>query len=74
MPCYLTKFLRTILFYCASFSFPWLLTYILFKFSSYYKKCYAKLVIPIGIPTREAKAEIETSPITVEIKISKRPI
>ena len=33
-----------------------------------------QIVIPIGIPTKEAKAEIETHPVTVEIKISKRSI
>ena len=27
--------------------------------------------IPIGIPIKEAKAEIKTLPVTVEIKISK---
>ena len=31
----------------------------------------AELVIPIGIPTKEAKAEMEIHPVTVEIKISK---
>ena len=31
----------------------------------------AELVIPIGIPTEEAKAEMETHPIIVEIAISK---
>ena len=31
----------------------------------------AELVIPIGIPTKEAKAEMETHSLTVEIKISK---
>ena len=30
----------------------------------------AELVIPIGIPTKEAKAEIETHPVNVEITIS----
>ena len=30
----------------------------------------AELVIPIGIPTKEAKPEMETHPLTVEIKIS----
>ena len=30
-----------------------------------------ELVIPIGIPTKEAKAEIETHPVTVESNISK---
>ena len=31
----------------------------------------AEIVIPIGIPTKEAKAEIETYPVIVEITISK---
>ena len=31
----------------------------------------AELVISIGKPTKQAKAEIETHPLTVEIKISK---
>ena len=31
----------------------------------------AELVILIQIPTKEAKAEMETHPLTVEIKISK---
>ena len=31
----------------------------------------AGLVIPIGIPTKEAKAEMETDQVIVEIKISK---
>ena len=31
----------------------------------------AELVIPIGIPTEEAKAEMEMHPVTVEINISK---
>ena len=31
----------------------------------------AEIVFPIGIPTKEAKAEIETYPLTVEIKIIK---
>ena len=30
-----------------------------------------ELVIPIGIPTKEAKAEIETHPVIVEAKIRK---
>ena len=30
-----------------------------------------ELVIPIGIPTKKAKAEMETHPVTVETKISK---
>ena len=31
----------------------------------------AELVIPIGIPTKDAKAEMETHPGTVETNISK---
>ena len=31
----------------------------------------AELAIPTGISTKEAKAEIETHPITVEVRISK---
>ena len=34
----------------------------------------AEIVIPIGIPTKEAKAEIEAHPVTAEIKISKYSI
>ena len=30
-----------------------------------------ELVISIGIPTKEAKAEVKTHPVTVEIKIRK---
>ena len=31
----------------------------------------AELIIPIGIPTKESKAEMEMHPVTVQIKISK---
>ena len=31
----------------------------------------AELVIPIGIPTEEAKAEMETHPVILEAKIRK---
>ena len=31
----------------------------------------AELIIHIGIPTKEAEAEMETHPVTVQIKISK---
>ena len=31
----------------------------------------AKHVVPIGIPTKEAKSQIETLPATVEAKISR---
>ena len=30
----------------------------------------AELVIPIGVPTKEAKAEMETHPVIAEITIS----
>ena len=33
-----------------------------------------ELLIPIGIPTKEAKEEMETNPIIVEAKIRKRSI
>ena len=32
---------------------------------------FAKLIIPIEIPTKQTKAEMETDPVTVESKISK---
>ena len=31
----------------------------------------AELLIPLGIPSKEAKAEIEIDPVTVETKIRK---
>ena len=34
----------------------------------------AELVTPIGIPTKEAKAEMETHPVIVEITSGKRSI
>ena len=34
----------------------------------------AELVIPIGMPIKEAKAEMETHPVTVEAKIRKHSI
>ena len=34
----------------------------------------AELVIPIGIPIKEAKAEMETHPVIVEAKIRKHSI
>ena len=30
----------------------------------------AELIIPVGIPTKEAKAEMETHPVIVDITIS----
>ena len=35
---------------------------------------FAELVIPIGIPTKEAKVEMETHPVIVEITISESSI
>ena len=34
----------------------------------------AELVIPIAVPTKEAKAEMETHPVIVENKISNRDV
>ena len=33
----------------------------------------AELVIPKGMPSNEANAEIETQPLTAEVKVSKFP-
>ena len=32
---------------------------------------FVEIAIPIGIPTKEAKAEVETHPVIVEIAMSK---
>ena len=32
---------------------------------------FVEIAVPTGIPTKEAKAEMETHPVTVEAKISK---
>ena len=40
-------------------------------FDLYFLIQIAELVIPTGIPTKEAKAEMETHPVIVEITISK---
>ena len=34
-------------------------------------KLIAEFVIPIGIPTKEAKAEMETFPVILEVTINK---
>ena len=34
----------------------------------------AELIIPTGIPTKEAKAEMETYPVTAKINLSKYSI
>ena len=46
---------------------------ILFNYCSYYGSfiVITKLATPTGIPTKEAKAEIETHPVTEQTKISK---
>ena len=47
---------------------------ILFNSCGYYTNVYsncAELVIPIGIPTKEAKAEMEAHPVIVEASIRK---
>ena len=47
-----------------------ILSYFLFFIITDLHFSVAELVIPIGIPTKEAKAEIETHPVNVEITIS----
>ena len=62
----------TILFYHASLSFSKLLTHkflipvVITKFFN----PIVELAIPIGIPTKEAKAEMEAHPVFVKIAIS----
>ena len=53
----LFKFFPTILFYHVSSYLSWLFL--------------AEIVIPIGVPSKEAKAEIEIYPENVEAKIKK---
>ena len=68
---YLTLLLLTILFYRAS-SFFLIIDLYFFYFCSYYTHTFnptAKLVIPVGLPTNEANAEIETQPLTSEMKM-----
>ena len=62
---------KTILFYQAS-SFFFLFIDLYFLFPAAIKQIFtpiAKLVIPIEISTKEAKAEMKTHPVIVEIKI-----
>ena len=59
---YLIEILLTVIIYHASFFF---LNYWLIFFNS-----IVELAIPIGIPTKGAKAEMETHPVIVEIAIS----
>ena len=59
--------------------FPFFLNYLLFPFIYFLIPGIiiqifipsVELVIPIGIPTNEAKAEMDTHPVTVAIIISK---
>ena len=63
--------LLTILFYHASFFF-FLIIDLYFLIPAVIAQIFnavAELVIPIGIPTKEAKAEMETHPVIVEAKI-----
>ena len=46
-----------------------------YNYNKSFNDCMAaKHIIPIGISTKEAKAEIETHPVTVEAEINKCPI
>ena len=48
-----------------------------FLFSAVITKIFisiSELVIPIGVPTKETKVEMETHSVTVEIKMSKGSI
>ena len=67
------KILLTILFYHASFSL-FLITDLYFLIPAVFAQIFnptAELIIPIGIPTKEAKAEIEKHPVIVEAKLGK---
>ena len=69
---YLTWFLLTIMFYHDSTSFLIIVLY--FLILAVIAKTFnltAELVIPIGISTEEAKAVIETYPVTAEAEMSK---
>ena len=63
----------TILFYHASFSFFLVidLYYLTAAVIAQILNPITELVIPIGIPTKEAKAEIEIHPVIVESKMRK---
>ena len=60
-----------ILFYCASFSFQFGLYYIIPAVIAQIFNPIAELVIPIGIPSKKAKSDIEMLPVIVEDKIRK---
>ena len=56
----------TVLFYDASFSFSYLLTYLIPAVIALISNPFAKLIIPIRIPTKEAKAETEKKTVIAE--------
>ena len=60
-----------IIFYHAFFFFLIIVSYLLIpSVITQIFNLIRELVIPIGIPTKEAKAEMETCPVTVEFEIS----
>ena len=62
-----------ILFSCASIYF-FLIIDLYFLIAAVIAQIFnpiAELVIPIGIPTKEAKAEMETHPVNIEPEIRK---
>ena len=62
----------TILFYHVSFFFLVIDLYFLIPaVTAQSFNPIAELVIPIGIPIKEAKAEIEINPVIIEAKIRK---
>ena len=70
--CNLTWFLLTILFYYASFFFSIIDLYVSIPaVVTQISNPSVEIVIPTGIPIKEAKAEMETQPVNVETKISK---
>ena len=66
--------LLTILFYHISFSFFFLIIDLYFLITASIPKIFnpiVELVIPIGIPSKEAKGEVEICPVNVEAKMRK---
>ena len=69
-------FLLTVLFYRSYFLF-FLIIDLQFLIPSVIVQIFnstAELVFPRGIPTKDAKAEIEANPVTSEARISKCPV
>ena len=72
LPCYLTYFLLTIVFYHAFLFLLIIDLYVLIAtVIEQIFNAIAELLIPIGIPTKEAKAEIEIHPVTTKAKTRK---